>query len=95
MAKQRREPAPVNEREIMGIHHPLMTEAMIDKLIPAVSVPLPVLKRAGYLLSHPAEFEQASFGEIKALLGQFNAALDADVRSAQERNVKATGKARP
>jgi hypothetical protein len=97
MARHQRQQQPpaVNDREIMGIAHPLMTEAMIDKLVAAVPIPLPLLKRAGYLLSHPAEFEQASFAEIKAIVGQFNVALDAEVRLAQERNLKANGKARP
>jgi hypothetical protein len=92
---RRGEGPTLDEKEIIGIDHPLITEAIVDKLVPKVSIPLPILKRVGYLLTHPIEFEQTSFAEVKMIAAQLNAALDVDVRAAQERNVKATGKARP
>jgi hypothetical protein len=85
----------LDDKEVIGIDHPLMTEAIVDRLAPKVPVPLRLLKRTGFLLSHPSEFEQTSFAEVKAIISQLNAALDEEVRAAQDRNVKLKGKARP
>ncbi len=86
----------VSETEIIDLWHPLVTEAMVKKLLPdGVSVPIGDLQRVCYLATHPIELDQVPPAETKAIGAKFNELLNQQFRAAQERHLKERGVARP
>jgi len=88
-------PGP-NEDEIIGLDHPSVTQAIVEKLLPnGPHIPIADLKTVGILLVNSDAYNSSPVGGLRALAERLNDSLDRDFRAAQERNLKMTGKARP
>jgi hypothetical protein len=82
--------------EIMGLDHQLMTPDLADRILPeGVPIARKTLQRAGFLLTHPAEFDQTPPAQSRAIVAEFDAALDRALRDRQKKNVEEFGHARP
>ena len=90
----------LNEREVVGLSHPLMTPELAAALLPnGFRIPLDLGRKIGLLLSHllRPDFDPnaLAIGVPRSLGQALDESLDQELRSVQAANLKRTGKARP